>query len=491
MNLLADSPRVNNSRKARKGAVGDVRTFLDKELYGLHEEKEAVLSYVETCRRLGQMPERMLCLLGPNGTGKKTLLMSLAKGLGIEPLCVKIGISDPRADAQSYGKMRIGEIAGRIVHSLAANPDRELMFVLVGAEQLSFRFQEKLSYTFREVLALTHEHALRLKHISRPVDFGRALFFATASDLASMTQEAFAQFEFVPLKGYTDEEKVEIAAGWLLPRLARKTGVRVHAPEAVLYELIRRYTNELGLRDLERALRKICRYLVLQDPQREQSAFQVDTGVLGQALGRPLFHYRVVSPEGHVGVVPLVGISEGRGVVSEIESLLYPSSHPRLVFTGMMDQAFQESVVVALSVLRSRADHWGIDRSALDENVIHVNILPANAQKTGVSAGLGVFLSLLSAARSTPMPPRVSAVGEICLRGAVLPVAGIREKALAAQRLGVETLLLPRDNYEEVITGKTGPRGLTLVPVRTVDDAVREVFGAGQWDDRDAQTGQA
>ena len=239
---------------------------VNTSLYDLEREKEEVLTYIKMAE-LNQFDfDKILCLVGPPGVGKKSLAYAWAHAMGRRYVHIPIGINEASAGVSTYGKSKIGEIAGQIIHLMNQYRDQTILFLLEGFDFLSLTFQNKIAYRFKEVLAITHDHALRMKHIESPLDFRRALFFATATDVSRMSQDLLSQLEIIPMMGYTDEQKIAIVRGWILPEDLRACGLQeqLRISDDTLYELIKRYTNEIGLKQLCGVIKKLCKRVVFE-----------------------------------------------------------------------------------------------------------------------------------------------------------------------------------------------------------------------------------
>ncbi len=453
---------------------------LNISLYGLEREKEEVLTYLKITELTTYDFERILCLVGPPGVGKKSLVYALAQAIGRRCVHIPIGISEVSASLSTYGKSKIGEIAGQIIHLMNQHRDQSILFLLEGIDFLSLTFQSKITYGFKEVLAITHDHALRMKHIESPLDFQRALFFATATDISKMSQDLLSQLEIIPMTGYNDEQKIAIAQQWIVPEEAKACGVQgqVDLSDDTLCEIIRRYTNEIGLHQLRAMIKKLCKGLVRELALSKGNDLPTPAPEnLTSYLGYPLFEMRKARKENEVGVISTIGRSGGHGVIADLEVLLIEDSQPKIILTGNMDTLVREVVMVALSYLLSRATTFGIEKDFSKKYTIHVNMIPGGILKSGVSAGLPIVLALLSALTKKELRCDISALGEITLHGKVQKVIGVHEKILAASRMGITRIIFPKENLPEIERlPREMHREIELCGVDTVEEAVSYAF---------------
>lgn len=453
---------------------------VNTSLYGLEREKEDVLTYIKMAE-LNQFDfEKILCLVGPPGVGKKRLAYALAHAMGRRCVHIPIGINEASAGVSTYGKSKIGEIAGQIIHLMNQYRDQTILFLLEGFDFLSLTFQNKIAYRFKEVLAITHDHALRMKHIESPLDFRRALFFATATDISRMSQDLLSQLEIIPMMGYTDEQKIAIVRGWILPEDLKACGLQeqLRISDDTLYELIKRYTNEIGLKQLCGVIKKLCKRVVFELALSEGNPIpELTSERITHYLGVPLFEVRKIRCESEVGVISTIGRSNSHGVIADLEVLLIEDSQPRIILTGNMDTLVREVVMVALSYLHARHTTFGIEKDFGKKYTLHVNMIPGGILKSGVSAGLPIALALLSSLTHRKIRCDMSALGEITLHGKVKKVIGVHEKILAASRVGITRIIFPKENLPEVERLPREIRGeVELCGVDTIEEAAHYAF---------------
>lgn len=453
---------------------------LNTSLYGLDKEKEEMLSYLKIAELNEYELEKIVCLTGPPGVGKKSLIYALAKAIHRRCIHIKIGISNGNISFPTYGKSKAGEIAGQVIHLMNQHRDHEVLFLLEGIDYLTLTFQNKITYRFKEVLTITSDHALRMKHIDKPLDFRKVLFLATTTDMSKINHELLTQLEIIPFTGYSDEQKIAIAKHWIIPEESKACGLqsRLNISDDMLYEITTRYTNEIGLNQLRGVIKKLCKSLVLELAlSNGQDVLDLDSENLIKYLEYPLFDMRKAREENEVGVISTIGRSEGHGVIADLEVLLIEDEHPRIMLTGNMDNLFREVVMVAISYLLAHHKTLGVGKNFHKKYTIHVNMIPGGILKSGVSAGLSVVLALISALTNREIRCDISALGEITLHGKVKKVIGIHEKILGASRLGLKRIIFPGENAQDIERlPKEILENLELLGVTTIAEAVRYTF---------------
>lgn len=460
---------------------GQVLNELNRRLYGLTQEKEQLLTYLKIVELNKYNQDKFLCLIGPKGVGKKSLIYHLAQLLGRKLVHIKIGLSNADAGLPTYGKTKIGEIAGQIIHVMNENRGEYLIIFLEGIEYIIQTFQNRTNYDLKEVLAISHDHALRMNHISEPLDFRKVLFIGTAKELSMVSQDILSQFEIIYCNGYIDEYKIRITRDWIVPRVSKACGIagKFSMSDDLIYQIIHRYTNEIGVSRLDEIINKLCKSLVFDLAISNRDTEQLNTEDLHRYLGHPLYEIRMARTEDEIGVISTIGRSNGRGVVADLEVLLIREKSPRIIFTGNMHATFQEIIMVGISYLLSNASRFDIENNFNEDRTIHINIMPAGILKSGVSAGLSVVLALISALTQKALSCKLSAIGEITLYGRAKKVIGLHEKLLGASRLGFSKIIVPKENMAEINRLPAEVyEDIELIPVETIEEAFGHAFPA-------------
>jgi ATP-dependent Lon protease len=464
----------------------EARRVLDEDHYDLDKVKERIVEYLAVRKLKGDMKGPILCFVGPPGVGKTSLGQSIARAM--ERKFVRISLGGVRDEAEIRGHRRtyIGSIPGRIVQALKQAGSMNPVFMLDEIDKVSAGgYQGDPSAALLEVLDPAQNHSFRDHYLEIPVDLSKVLFIATSNQLSTVHPALLDRMEIISLTGYTEEEKVHIARRYLLPRQEAEHGLPPGALEitdAALRVVISEYTREAGVRSLERQLGALARKVAARIASRPADAGPPDKTIidgdqvddyLGPARFRKEVAFRVSRP----GVATGVAWTETGGDVLFIEATLLPGGNQNIILTGQLGNVMQESARAALSHIRSRAEELGISGDFLAKNDLHIHVPAGAIPKDGPSAGVTMATAILSAARNQPVRKDVAMTGEITLSGLVLPVGGIREKALAARRFGIKTFILPALNEPDLAElPEELRRDMTFVPAETLDQVIKVAF---------------
>lgn len=448
-----------------------IRQNLDERLFSLARPKEVILEYL-AMKKLEGNPRPILCLVGPHGIGKRTLIRCMAEALRQEVVPIPIG-------SRPAKEMRIGEVAARIVQSSTYIKKKNPVFLLEGIDKLNPTFQGETHRKLIEVIELTQDYALKKEELENTIDVSRAIFIATATNLASISAVLLNQMEIVEIEGYTEEEKVRIALGYIVPAEAGKSGLsgKLDFSAGAIVRIIRNYTRESGVERLSRLIRIICGRLAREQVEAGTGLrFELGAEDVPGYLGAAIFDYPAARIKEEIGAVTVLGYSENGGFLLDLEVLLIPGKGKR-IFTGNLDRLFQESAMVAVDNLRSRQKQLGIEEDFHTKYDIHFHMLNGKIPKHGVSAGLAILCALFSALTKRPIKAEIGLSGEITLHGKVLGVGNIREKVMAAVRSGLKTVIIPEENKKDlkgVLPGLSDR--LDIVFVDDVESAIKSVF---------------
>jgi len=464
----------------------EARRVLDEDHYDLDKVKERIVEYLAVRKLKGDMKGPILCFVGPPGVGKTSLGQSIARAM--ERKFVRISLGGVRDEAEIRGHRRtyIGSIPGRIVQALKQAGSMNPVFMLDEIDKVSAGgYQGDPSAALLEVLDPAQNHSFRDHYLEIPVDLSKVLFIATSNQLSTVHPALLDRMEIISLTGYTEEEKVHIARRYLLPRQEAEHGLPPGALEitdAALRVVISEYTREAGVRSLERQLGALARKVAARIASRAADAGPPDPTIidgdqvddyLGPARFRKEVAFRVSRP----GVATGVAWTETGGDVLFIEATLLPGGNQNIILTGQLGNVMQESARAALSHIRSRAEELGISGDFLAKHDLHIHVPAGAIPKDGPSAGVTMATAILSAARNQPVRKDVAMTGEITLSGLVLPVGGIREKALAARRFGIKTFILPALNEPDLAElPEELRRDMTFVPAETLDQVIKVAF---------------
>jgi ATP-dependent Lon protease len=460
----------------------EARRVLDVDHYDLDKVKERIVEYLAVRKLKGDMKGPILCFVGPPGVGKTSLGQSIARAM--QRTFVRISLGGIRDEAEIRGHRRtyIGAMPGRIIQALKQAGSSNPVFMLDELDKLAVGFQGDPAAALLEVLDPAQNHTFRDHYLEVPIDLSKVLFIATANQLGSVHPALLDRMEVIALSGYTEDEKVHIAGRYLVPRQLQDHGLTAEAPvieEGALHHIIDQHTREAGVRNLERLIGTIARKVAARiatapsDAPPPAGPIVVAAGQVDEYLGPPRFKREVAFRTSRPGVATGVAWTEAGGDVLFIEASLLPGGKDQIILTGQLGSVMQESARAAVSHIRANAEALGVDPAFLAQRDLHIHVPAGAIPKDGPSAGVTIATAILSAARQQAIREDVAMTGEITLSGLVLPVGGIREKALAARRMNIRTFILPALNepdLEEIPDELR--RDLTFVPVRTLEEVL-------------------
>jgi endopeptidase La len=466
----------------------EARRVLDEDHYDLDKVKERIVEYLAVRKLKGDMKGPILCFVGPPGVGKTSLGQSIARAMSRKFVRISLGGIRDEAEIRGHRRTYIGSIPGRIVQALKQAGSMNPVFMLDEIDKVAVGFQGDPAAALLEVLDPAQNHTFRDHYLEVPVDLSRVLFITTSNQLGTIQPALLDRMEIIALSGYTEDEKVHIARKYLLPRQMSEHGLpegAIELSDPALRLIIAEYTREAGVRNLERQLGTICRKVAARLATRPSDAppaapTVVDRADVDDYLGAARFKKEVAFRTSRPGVATGVAWTETGGDVLFIEATLLPGGNQNIILTGQLGNVMQESARAALSHLRARAGELGIAPEFLAKHDLHVHVPAGAIPKDGPSAGVTMATAILSAARNRPVRQDVAMTGEITLSGLVLPVGGIREKALAARRFGIHTLILPALNAPDLEElPQDIRREMTFVPVETLDQVIKVAIPDG------------
>ncbi len=462
------------------------RQVLDEDHYDLDKVKERIVEYLAVqklkARRSGSLSLKgpILCFVGPPGVGKTSLGQSIARAMNRKFVRISLGGVRDEAEIRGHRRTYIGAIPGRIVQALKQAGAMNPVFMLDEIDKISAGFQGDPAAALLEVLDPSQNHSFRDHYLEINIDLSKVLFIATSNQLGTIHPALLDRMEIIPLAGYSEEEKLHIARRYLVPRQIEEHGLdpaTVTIEDDAIRRIVTEYTREAGVRHLERQIGAVARKIaarVAAVPIGEEQAPIVRAADLPEYLGPPRFHQETGFRLSRPGVATGVAWTETGGDVLFVEASLLPSGHHNLILTGQLGSVMQESARAALSHIRASAAELGISSEILDGHDLHVHVPAGAIPKDGPSAGVTMATAIVSALRKQLVRQDVAMTGEITLSGLVLPVGGIREKALAARRHGIKTFVLPAQNEADLAELPPEVRdGMQFVPVATLEDALK------------------
>ncbi len=476
------------SSKVRKD-LKEAQKVLDEDHYGLEKVKDRILEYLAVQSRVKKMHGPILCLVGPPGVGKTSLGQSIAKATNRKFIRMSLGGVRDEAEIRGHRRTYIGSMPGRIVQNLNKVATNNPLFVLDEIDKMSMDFRGDPSSALLEVLDPEQNHTFNDHYLEVDLDLSEVMFIATANSL-NIPGPLLDRMEVIRIPGYTEEEKLNIAQRYLLPKQLKGNGLKegeLKIQDDALRDIVRYYTRESGVRNLEREIAKIARKVVkeiaLAGPKAKQvkkdekaakkmATIKVSSENLDKYLGVQRFDFGLAEEKSEVGLVTGLAWTEVGGDLLQIEATLMPGKG-QLILTGQLGDVMQESVKAAHTVVRSRSEALGLDNEFHQKFDIHVHVPEGATPKDGPSAGIAMVTALVSALSGVPVRADVAMTGEITLRGRVLPIGGLKEKLLAALRGGIKTVLIPLENKKDLADiPKNVTQDLEIIPVKWIDEVL-------------------
>ncbi len=448
--------------------------ILDNDHFGLEKVKERIVEYLAVQQRANKLTGPILCLVGPPGVGKTSLGKSIARATGRDFVRVSLGGVSDEAEIRGHRRTYIGSMPGKIIKSMRKAKSTNPLFLLDEVDKMSADFRGDPSSALLEVLDADQNHTFNDHYLEVDYDLSKVMFVTTANTL-NIPPPLMDRMEVIRIAGYTEDEKVEIARKHLIPKVVTKHGLNAKewsVDEEALLTIIRRYTREAGVRNLERELSTLIRKAVKQLMTSKEESVRVTAGNLSDYLGVLKFRYGEVEPNDRVGVVTGLAWTEVGGELLTIEGVM-PPGKGKMTVTGNVRDVMKESISAAASYVRSRAVDFGIEPPLFDRRDIHVHVPEGATPKDGPSAGVAMVTAIVSVMTGIPVRRDVAMTGEITLRGRVWPISGLKEKLLAALRGGIKTVLIPEENAKDLVEiSDSVKRGLEIIPVSRMDEVL-------------------
>ena len=451
-------------------------SVLEEDHYGLEKVKERILEYLAVQQRVKKLKGPILCLVGPPGVGKTSLGRSIARATGREFTRMSLGGVRDEAEIRGHRRTYIGSLPGKIIQNLAKLSVRNPLFLLDELDKMSMDFRGDPSSALLEVLDPEQNHAFSDHYLEVDFDLSDVMFVATANTM-NIPAPLLDRMEVIRIPGYTEDEKINIAMRYLLPKQIENNGLEpeeMSVSENAIRDIVRYYTREAGVRNLEREISKICRKIVKELVlRRKGKKITVTPRNLEKYLGVKRFRYGRAEEYDQVGQVTGLAWTEVGGELLTIESAIVPGKG-KMIHTGQLGDVMQESIHAATTVVRSRAEALGIDPEFYQKYDIHIHVPEGATPKDGPSAGVGMCTALVSALTDIPVRADVAMTGEITLRGEVLPIGGLKEKLLAAHRGGISIVLIPEENRKDLADMPRNVKDkLDIRPVRWIDEVLQ------------------
>ena len=487
IDTLLELPWKKKSRVSKDIAKADL--VLNADHYGLEKVKERILEYLAVQKRMDKLKGPILCLVGPPGVGKTSLGESIAKATGRQYVRMALGGVRDESEIRGHRRTYIGSMPGKILQNMAKAGVKNPLFLLDEIDKLGSDFRGDPASALLEVLDPEQNNKFADHYAEVDYDLSDVMFIATSNSL-NIPTPLLDRMEIIRLSGYTEDEKINIAMQYLVPKQMKRNGVKegeLVVEESAVRDIIRYYTREAGVRSLDREIAKICRKVVMQitlneDKKRSSEtkktskakpkAVKVNEKNLHDYLGVRRFDYGVAESENRIGQVTGLAWTEVGGELLTVEAVALPGKGV-IQCTGQLGDVMKESVSAAWSVVRSRAESVGLAPDFYEKKDIHVHVPEGATPKDGPSAGIAMTLAMVSAFTKIPVRADVAMTGEITLRGEVVPIGGWKEKLLAALRGGIKHVLIPKDNVKDLEEIPENVKtGLTIHPVKWIDEVL-------------------
>ncbi len=486
----------NKKTKIKKDLL-HAQEILDADHYGLEKVKERIVEYLAVQSRANKLTGPILCLVGPPGVGKTSLGKSIARATGREFVRVSLGGVRDEAEIRGHRRTYIGSMPGKVIQSMRKAKSSNPLFLLDEVDKMGADFRGDPSSALLEVLDPEQNHAFNDHYLEVDYDLSNVMFITTANTL-NIPPPLMDRMEIIRIAGYTEDEKVEIARKHLIPHAITKHGLEPKEwaiDDEALLTIIRRYTREAGVRNLERELSSLARKAVKQLILSKDKTVNVTDANLADFLGVPKHRYGEIEAEDQIGVVTGLAWTEVGGELLTIEAAMMPGKG-RMTVTGNLRDVMKESISAAASYVRSRAVDFGIEPPLFDKRDIHVHVPEGATPKDGPSAGVAMVTAIVSVMTGIPARRDVAMTGEITLRGRVLPIGGLKEKLLAALRGGIKTVLIPEENVKDLVDISDAVKNsLDITPVSRMDEvlarSLMRVPEPIEWDESTVKSGPA
>jgi len=459
--------------------IARAEEILNEDHYGLEKPKERVLEYLAVQKLVKKLKGPILCLVGPPGVGKTSIARSIARSLGRQFIRISLGGVRDEAEIRGHRRTYVGAMPGRIIQGMKSAGSMNPVFLLDEIDKMAMDFRGDPSAALLEVLDPEQNSTFSDHFIEMPFDLSKVMFVTTANAAHNIPRPLLDRMEMLYIPGYTEIEKLKIAERYLLPKQKKDHGLeeeQLTVPEDTLLQVVREYTREAGVRNLEQQVASLCRKAAKEIVSEPGKTVTITKENLKDYLGPAKFRYGMAEQKDQVGAVTGLAWTEVGGDTLVIEVTVMPGNG-KLTLTGKLGDVMKESAQAAFSYTRSRVEELKIPQDFHEKNDVHIHIPEGAIPKDGPSAGITMATALISALTNIPVSRHVAMTGEITLRGRVLPIGGLKEKTLAAHRAGIKTILLPKDNEKDIEEIPESVRNdLTFIPVSHMDEVLEHAL---------------
>ena len=460
--------------------IGEAEKILEEDHYGLEKVKQRILEYLAVQSLVGEIKGPVLCLVGPPGVGKTSLGKSIARSTGRKFVRVSLGGVRDEAEIRGHRRTYIGALPGKIIQSMKKAGSNNPVFLLDEVDKMSTDFRGDPSSALLEVLDPEQNQNFNDHYLDVDYDLSKVMFITTANNLERIPRPLQDRMEIIRIAGYTELEKLNIAKKYLVPKVREQNGLKesnIEFSDNAILGLIRHYTKEAGVRNLERELASLCRKVVVEVVKGDRDAhILINSKSLSKYLGPEKFRYGRAEQEAKIGVTTGLAWTDLGGELLNIEVSIVPGKG-KLTITGRLGEVMQESAQAAMSYVRSRADDLGLERDFYQKIDLHIHVPEGATPKDGPSAGITLATALVSALTRIPVRFDLAMTGEVTLRGRILPIGGLKEKVLAAHRGGIKHILIPAENEKDI--SEIPPsilKTVTIEMVEHMDEVLRKAL---------------
>jgi len=459
--------------------LNDAQKILDEDHYGLEKVKERIMEYLAVKQMTNSLKAPIICLVGPPGVGKTSLARSVARALDRKFVKMSLGGVRDEAEIRGHRRTYLGALPGRIIQGMKKAGVVNPVFLIDEIDKMASDYKGDPSSAMLEVLDPEQNSVFSDHYIEENYDLSNVLFIATANYLENIPPALQDRLEIIQLSSYTDAEKVNIAREHLVPKQLKENGLtpeQLHISDDMLLYLVRYYTREAGVRQLERTIAAIARKTVLAILKDGKESITLDKDLIHEWLGNEKTDYGKREEQDQVGTVTGLAYTSFGGDVLQIEATKFEGKG-NLVLTGQLGDVMKESASIALDYIRSHAKEFGIDPECFGKLDIHVHVPEGAVPKDGPSAGVTMTTALVSCLSERPVKSNLAMTGEVTLRGNVLPIGGLKEKSLAAHRAGIDTILIPKGNVKDLEDVPQEVKDhIRFVPVATAQEVLKEAL---------------
>ena len=462
-----------------KSDLKEVQSILDEDHYGLKKVKERIMEYLAVKQMTGTLNAPIICLVGPPGVGKTSLAKSIARSINRKFVKMSLGGVKDEAEIRGHRRTYLGSMPGRVIQGMKQAGVINPLFLIDEIDKMGYDYKGDPSSALLEVLDPEQNKLFSDHYLEEPYDLSKVMFIATANYLDNIPAPLQDRLEIIELPSYTELDKVHIAEEHLIPKQIKMNGLKPNQfklKEKELLFLIRHYTREAGVRQLERLIGSLCRKTVLAILNNDKKSVTVTEKLIKEWLGKEIFDYGVKEKKNQVGVVTGLAYTQFGGDVLSVE-VNYFEGKGSLIMTGKLGDVMKESAEIALDYVKAHAKEYDIDPKFFSSHDIHIHVPEGAVPKDGPSAGVTLTTALVSALSDKPVHSDLAMTGEVTLRGNVLPIGGLREKSLAAHRAGIKKILIPKANVRDLDdVPEAVKESITFVPVETMAQVLKEAI---------------